>query len=249
MRLNGKVAIVTGAATGLGRAIALRYAQEGAAVAIVDLAGYAQTAQDIMAAGGRAVGIGADVSSEAQTLAAVSSCIDAFGRVDVLVNNAAMSACLKPEPFETIDIDQWRQVMDVNVLGPFLCVRAVAPHMRAQRGGSIINLGSVTVMKGLPMMTHYVASKAAVHTMTRTLARELGDDHITVNAIAPGYVLTQGQLANTEMLSRQREAVARGRCIPRDSYPEDLTGAAVFLASDEARFVTGQILAVDGGSV
>lgn len=248
MRLNGKSAIVTGAGTGLGLAIAKRYAEEGASVVAVDLKGHQEAAAAIEAAGGRAIGVRADISSEDDVEAMVVRTVEAFGKVDVLVNNAAVSQTLQQKPFEQIDIGEFQRVMDVNILGVFLAIRAVTPHMRAQKSGSIINFGSGTVIKGSPNLAHYVASKAAVHSLTRTLARELGADNITVNAIAPGYILTEGNLNNEAFLTIQRDLAIRTRSIPRDGYPDDITGAAVFFASDDARFVSGQILPVDGGS-
>ncbi|HKR89314.1 MAG TPA: glucose 1-dehydrogenase [Phenylobacterium sp.] len=249
MQLSGKVAIVTGASTGLGRAIAGRYAAEGAAVVVADINDPEPAVAEILEAGGVAVGQRVDVASEDQVTAMVAEVISRFGQIDVLVNNAAVSASLKQQPFEDIDLHEWRKVMDVNVLGVFLCIRAVTPSMRARRSGSIINIGSGTAIKALPRLTHYVASKAAVHVMTRSLARELGVDNITINAIAPGYFLTEGNLGNPEFLALQRDIAVQNRSIPRDAYPDDLTGAAVFFAGDQSRFITGQILPVDGGSV
>ena len=248
MQLKGKVAIVTGAATGLGKAIAERYAAEGASVVAVDVNDAEAVVAAIQGAGGAAISLKVDVASTEDVERMAAETLARFGQIDILVNNAAVSASLKQQAFETIDLQEWRRVMEVNVLGVFLCIRAVAPNMRERRAGSIINIGSGTAVKGLPRLTHYVASKAAVHTMTRSLARELGSDNITVNAIAPGYVLTEGNLGNAEFLEAQREMAIRTRSIPRDEYAEDLTGAAVFLAGDDSRFITGQILSVDGGS-
>jgi NAD(P)-dependent dehydrogenase (short-subunit alcohol dehydrogenase family) len=248
MRLTGKVAIVTGASTGLGRAIALRYAAEGASVVVADINDPQPVVSEILGLGAVAMGQQVDVASEDQVEAMIADVTSRLGQIDVLVNNAAVSASLKQQPFEDIDLHEWRKVMDVNVLGVFLCIKAVAPGMRARRSGSIINIGSGTAIKGLPRLTHYVASKAAVHVMTRSLARELGVDNITINAIAPGYFLTEGNLGNAEFLAMQRGMAVQNRSIPRDAFPDDLTGAAVFFASDDSRFITGQILPVDGGS-
>jgi NAD(P)-dependent dehydrogenase (short-subunit alcohol dehydrogenase family) len=165
------------------------------------------------------------------------------------VNNAAISKSLTMTPFDRLTVAQWRRILDVNTIGVFLCCRAVAPHMRARKYGRIINLTSGTAFKGAPFILHYVASKGAVMSMTRSLARELGPDQITVNAVSPGFTISQGNLENPEFLEAQRAVNRASRAIPRDEYEEDLVGSVSFLASDDAGFITGQILAVDGGSV
>ncbi|MNV58400.1 (S)-1-Phenylethanol dehydrogenase [compost metagenome] len=144
---------------------------------------------------------------------------------------------------------QWRRMQDVNAMGPFLCTRAVAPHMRKQQYGRVVNITSGTAFKGAPFMLDYVSSKGAVMTMTRALARELGKDFVTVNAVSPGYTLSEGNLGNHEFLAVYREAAVSSRALPRDGWPADIVGAVAFLASDDASFISGQILAVDGGSV
>src|SRR4030095_16721526 len=160
-----------------------------------------------------------------------------------------ISKTLKITPFEKLSVAEWRKVLDVNTIGTFLCCRAASPHMRDKKYGRIINVASGTAFKGAPFLLHYVASKGSVISMTRALARELGNDNITVNAISPGYTLTEGNLANTAFVSAHREAAIASRALPRDAYPEDLVGTLSFLASDDAAFITGQIVAVDGGSV
>ena len=193
--------------------------------------------------------IDADVSSEDSVAGMAERTIDRFGRIDILVNNAAVSASLALKPFEALTVAEWRRVLDVNTIGVFLCCRAVASHMRARKSGRIVNITSGTAFKGAPFLLHYVASKGAVMSMTRSLARELGTDNITVNAVSPGYTLSEGNLANADFLSAHRQAAIAGRVLQRDAYPEDLVGAVAFLASDDAAFMSGQILAVDGGSV
>jgi len=249
MRFQGKVAIVTGSETGIGKAIADRLAGEGAAVVLADIADAEPAARAIREQGGRALAVRVDVANEAAVLAAVADTMHEFGRIDVLVNNAAIASKMQLRPFEQISMVEWRRMQDVNAMGPFLCTRAVAPHMRKQQSGRIVNITSGTAFKGAPFMLDYVASKGALMTMTRALARELGKDMITVNAVSPGYTLSEGNLANKEFLATYREAAINTRALPRDAWPGDIVGAVAFLASDDAAFISGQILAVDGGSV
>jgi NAD(P)-dependent dehydrogenase (short-subunit alcohol dehydrogenase family) len=173
---------------------------------------------------------------------------DAFGGIDILVNNAAFFASIEPTPFEAIDPAAWRRVMDVNTLGVFLAARACVPEMKRRGAGRIINLASGAPIKGLPFMLHYVTSKGAVIALTRALARELGPHNITVNALAPGFTLSENILKNAAHVEKFRDAVVKSRALQRDEHPEDVVGAASFLASDDAAFVTGQTLVVDGGS-
>jgi len=249
LRLKDRVAIVTGGATGIGLAIVRRLADEGASVVIADIKGAKEAADGLSGSNRPIMPIEADVSSEDSVAGMVERTIGRFGRVDILVNNAAVSATLALKPFEKLTVADWRRVLDVNAIGVFLCCRAVASHMRARKSGRIVNIASGTAFKGAPFLLHYVASKGAVMSMTRSLARELGTDNITVNAVSPGYTLSEGNLANADFLSAHRQAAIAGRVLQRDAYPEDLVGAVAFLASDDAAFMSGQILAVDGGSV
>lgn len=249
MRFQNQVAIVTGAQTGIGRAIAERLASEGAAVVLADVTDAEPVAEQIRASGARALAVRTDVSDEASVARMVEQTVQTFGRVDILVNNAAIAATIELRPFEEIAVSEWRRMQDVNAMGPFLCIRAAAPHMRQQRQGRIVNITSGTAFKGAPFMLDYVASKGALMTMTRALARELGKDFITVNAVSPGYTLSEGNLANADFLATYREAAIQTRAVPRDGWPADIVGAVAFLASADAAFVSGQILAVDGGSV
>jgi len=248
MRLKGKVAIVTGAGGGIGKALAMRLAQDGASIVIADLQKFDQAAAEIAKkTGARTLGIETDVAHEAQVERMASQAISTFGRIDILVNNAAIFSSLELRSFEKISAAEWRKVMDVNTLGVFLCCRACAPHMRAAGGGRIINLASGAPLKGVPLFLHYVSSKGAVIAMTRGLARELGKDKITVNALAPGFTLSENVL-NSAKHKKQGAASVAARAIQREETPDDLVGAVSFLASDDAAFITGQTLVVDGGS-
>jgi NAD(P)-dependent dehydrogenase (short-subunit alcohol dehydrogenase family) len=249
VRLKGRTAIVTGGASGLGLEIARRYAAEGAQVVIADIRGAEEAAISISAGGVSCVGVPADVSSETSVEELVSKCIDSFGTIDILVNNAAIAAGLELKPLEDISVAEWQRMMNINAMGTFLCCRAVSGHMRQHNSGRIINMTSGTAFKGAPFMLPYVASKGAIISMTRSLAKELGEHNILVNAIAPGYTVTENMLKNRAFHESQREIAIAGRALKRESRPEDIVGSAVFLASDDASFITGQIIAVDGGSV
>lgn len=241
-----KVVLITGAGGGLGRTFALAFAAEGAAVVAADLneAGARETAELITAQGGLALGHGVDVTNAASLDALVSYVKNWRDRIDVLVNNAAIYAGLKRKGFEQIVEDEWDRVMAVNVKGAWMATKAVAPVMRAQKSGAIVNISSATVMSGSPEWLHYVSSKGAIIAMTRALARELGGDNIIVNAIAPGFTLTEASLGLMDNAAEY--GVTRG-ALKRASTPEDMAGAALFLASPQAAFVTGQTLIVDGG--
>ena len=248
MRLQGRTAIVTGAGSGIGKALATRLARDGASVVIADVQNYDVAAAGIAkATGARTLGLRIDVSSEADVERMAAETMKAFRRIDVLVNNAAIFSTLELRPFEKIDAAEWRKVLDVNVVGVALCCRACAPHMRAGGYGRIINLASGAPLKGVPLFLHYISSKGAVIAMTRGLARELGKDAITVNALAPGFTLSENVAKNPSHV-RQGEITRVTRAIQRDETPDDLVGAVSFLASDDAAFITGQTLVVDGGS-
>jgi len=249
MRLAGRCAVVTGGASGIGNALARRLAEDGAAVLIADLRGAERAAGELAQSGHRALGVTVDVSIEADAQRMAAQALRAFGRIDILVNNAALFSTLEPGPFESITPEAWKRVMEVNTLGPFNCVKAVAPEMKARRSGRIVNLASGAPLKGVPGMLHYVTSKGAVIAFTRALARELGPYNITVNALAPGFTMSEGVLKNPAHVEKFREAIITSRSLQRDETPADLVGALSFLASDDAAFMTGQTLVVDGGSV
>ena len=245
MRLEGRVAIVTGGARHIGAAYCRRLAEEGAAVVIADILDGARVAEDIRSKGGRALPLRVDVSNEEDTNRMALETAKAFGRIDILVNNAAIFINIQRHPFYEITAEEWDRVSAVNIKGPFLCAKAVFPKMKEQRSGKIINISSSTAYWGTPSFLHYVASKAALIGMTRSLAREVGEFGICVNAIAPGLVEHEGQTAPKALTELQLKA----RSIKRLQTPEDLLGTLVFLGSSDSDFMTGQTIVVDGGSV
>jgi NAD(P)-dependent dehydrogenase (short-subunit alcohol dehydrogenase family) len=251
-RLAGRIAIVTGGAKGIGRHYSLALAQAGASVVVADIVDGADVVEAIARAHGRESVMGAvfDVSDETSVKTLVARAVERFGRIDVLVNNAALFAPLHQTKCTEIDAGLWDRVMAVNLRGPFLMVKHVAPHMIARGYGKIINVGSGTAYRGLPWMLHYVTSKGGILAFTRALSRELGEHGIRVNTLSPGFVLSDTVVAeNPEHVATARPSVLQIRALKRDAYPEDLLGALVFLASAESDFITGQTLAVDGGSV
>jgi len=242
-RLDGKVAVVTGAAQGIGHAIAEGLAAEGARIVIADLAGAAEAAAGFP--GG--VGLTVDVSFEEDVARMAEETIARCGRIDILVNNAGLYASLSMRPFTEIPIEEWRRVMDVNVLSMFLCCRAVVPHMRRQGGGKIVNISSGTPFRGVPFLLHYVTSKGAIVALTRALARELGKENVLVNCVAPGFTMSDGVKEHPEVIEKLREVSIASRTLQRDQLPEDVVGAVVFFCSPESDFVTGQTMVIDGG--
>ncbi|MGO9024493.1 MAG: SDR family NAD(P)-dependent oxidoreductase [Beijerinckiaceae bacterium] len=243
--LTGKSAVVTGAAGGLGFAFAEGLARAGAKVTIADINAEAarKAAASLASHGGGALAVSVDVSDEASVQAMVGQVVAAQGGVDILINNAAIYAGLKRKPFFEISADEWDRVMNVNVKGAFLCSKAVYPHLKG-RGGKIVNIASATVFSGSPLWMHYVASKGGVIAMTRVMARELGEDGINVNAIAPGFTLTEASRAAIE--DAEHYGIGRG-AIHRAAQPADMVGACLWLASSLSDFVTGQTVIVDGG--
>lgn len=247
LRLEKKVAIVTGGGKGIGRHYSLALAGEGAAVTVADIDGAAATsvAQEITAAGGKALALEADVASEASTRQMAEETARAFGGIDVLVNNAALMTALPRRTWLEIPVDEWDRVMAVNVRGVFLCCRAVYPFMCQRGGGSIINISSSRVWTGTKDRLHYTTSKMGVVGLTRALSREVGEFNIRVNAVSPGLTASDTQLATTSM-ERLMDRV-KARALQRIQTPEDLVGTILFLASDDSAFITGQTINVDGG--
>ncbi len=246
MRLRDKVIIVTGGAQGLGRAYCEDFAKEGAKILVADVRDTSEVAKVINQQGGTAIAIKADITKESDVSQMVNEAISKFGRIDALVNNAAIYYGLTPKHFSEIDTGEWDKVMEVNVKGSWLCAKAVFPQMKKQQSGKIINVTSATVMLGVQGLLHYIASKAAVIGMTRVMARELGDYNICVNAVAPGMTQTE---ASKGMFSEERaKQSAQKKCLKRLEQPEDLIGIVKFLISDESNFITGQTIVVDGGN-
>ena len=239
------VAIVTGAAKGLGRAYALALADDGWSVVAADVLDLGAVTREIDAAGGTAHGIATDVSDEASTEALAAAALQRFGRIDALVNNAAIFTSIEKKPFDDLTVDEWDRMFAVNVRGTWLCSKAVAPAMKEARAGRIVNVSSMTVPGGIPLFLHYVSSKAAIVGLTRALARELGDWGISVNAIAPDYVPHDAGYASQQ--PEMAAALARQRCFQRDMTADDLVGTLRYLVGPGAAFVTGQTLYVNGG--
>ena len=232
--LEGKVAIVTGGAQGIGAAIAAGFEAEGANVVVADL-------------NPPEGGIRADVASESDVAAMVEETLERHGRIDVLVNNAGLYASLEMRAFTEIPLEEWNRVMEVNVASMFLTCRAVVPVMREQGGGKIVNISSGTPFRGVPFLLHYVTSKGAIVAFTRALAKELGRDSIHVNCVAPGFTMSDGVKSHPEVVEKLRDVSIASRTLQRDQVPEDVVGAVVFLCTPAADFITGQTMVIDGG--
>jgi NAD(P)-dependent dehydrogenase (short-subunit alcohol dehydrogenase family) len=241
--LGGKVAVVTGATQGIGKAIAHGLADAGARIVVADV----NRAEEAAATFDGAVGLTVDVADEAQVGQMAADVVERCGRIDILVNNAGLYASLPMRPFTEIPVDEWRRVMDVNVLSMFLTCRAVVPHMRAQGGGRIVNISSGTPFRGVPFLLHYVTSKGAIVALTRALAKELGRDDVLVNCVAPGFTMSDGVRQHPEVIDALRDVSISARTLQRDQVPEDIVGAVVFLCGPGSAFVTGQTIVIDGG--
>jgi len=246
--LADRIVVITGAGQGLGRAFAKTFASAGAWVVIAErnVEKARAVEREIAADGGRAVVFETDVADANSVERLGASLERSFGRVDVLINNAAIFSTLDMRPFDQIPLAEWEQVLRVNVTGPFLCARAVLPLMRRNKKGRIVNMASGAVTLGRPNYLHYIASKAALVGMTRSMARELGAEGITVNAILPGATYTE--IDRKTVTPEQKERIIAMQSIPRPQVPQDLLGVVLFLASDASAFMTGQELTVDGGA-
>jgi 3-oxoacyl-[acyl-carrier protein] reductase len=250
LTVQGKVVLVTGAARGIGQEFARSLAVAGASVVVGDVNDCAATLDLVTAPGGKAVGVRLDVTDAASAHDMVAAAIRAFGRVDALINNAALYGALRGGRFDAISEADWDAAMAVNVKGIWNCCRAAVPAMRKAGGGSIINLASLAATYGMPFGLHYTTSKAAVIGLTRGLARELGRDRVRVNALAPSAVLTEGTREFFgDRHDRALEVIKTGQAIQRNLAPADLVGAVIWLVSDASCFVTGQTIAIDGGTV
>lgn len=250
-RLTDKVAIITGSAHGIGRAYARRLAAEGAKVVITDLdrAGAEAVVDEFQEIGMDALAAEVDIADAESVASMVSRVMSSCGKIDILVNNAAMFSVvpMSRTGLENLELDEWDRMMEVNLRGVWLTCKAITPIMRAQGYGKIVNISSGTAFKGSATRIHYVTSKAGIVGFTRSLARELGSDGITVNCVAPGSTLSEEDVTD-EVVERRGERTA-DRCIKRIQYPEDLVGAVAFFVSADSNFVTGQTLVVDGGVV
>lgn len=250
MRLENKVAIITGSARGMGRVFALRFAREGAKLTICDILDCEPVAKEIEAIGGEVLALKTDVTSEKDTAEMAKKTAQRFGRIDILVNNAAIIGSIEMKdfvkPVEQIVAEDWDRILAVNVKGLFLCCKAVIPYMKKQGNGKIVNMASTAGLNGLPLFFHYSTSKGGVITMTRGLATALGEFNINVNAVAPSLVMTEAMQASfSEEVAKH--VVETQQLIRKSIQPEDVAGAVLFLASDEADKITGQTLAVNAG--
>lgn len=249
MVLKDKVAIVTGGGQGIGRAYAHRYCQEGAKVVIaeINIDKAKEVEKELIDMGGEALAVKVDVSKEKDTKMMAEKTVERFGKIDILMNNAAIYYGVGMKPFDVITEEEWDNMFKVNVKGIWLCIKAVTPHMKKQKKGKIINISSGTWLAGIPMLLHYVTTKAAVVGLTRAISRELGESGINVNAISPGFTMSEASIAMPGKPEGMGDMIAMQTALGRSEEPEDLVGAAVFLASDDSDFITGQLINVDGG--
>jgi NAD(P)-dependent dehydrogenase (short-subunit alcohol dehydrogenase family) len=247
--LEGKVALVTGSSQGIGAALAAALAAAGAKIIVSDIADCTETTRQIAKLGGEAIAVPADVTDNKSLAELVAVAETTLGPINILINNAGIFGTLELKPLMHISEDEWDAVFRVNARGVFQASKAVIPSMKRAGGGSIINIASGTILRGAPMFLHYVGSKGAVFAMTRAMATELAADDIRVNSIIAGFTASKSVLAHPVMMEKIRPHTLNARMIKRDMTPEDLCGAALFLASDASQFITGQAINVDGGAV
>ena len=251
-QFSGKVAIVTGAARGLGQAYALGLAAAGARVVAADIIDAGDTVDRIASAGGEAFATTVDVADSTSTAAMAGEAVERFGRVDILVNNAALYGDISHfNALVDIDEDEWDRVMAINVKGVWNASKAVVPTMGKQRYGKIVNISSATILMGVPGLLHYVTSKGAVWAMTRSMSRELGPMGIRVNTIMPGFTQSQASkdLMEKSGATGMEKQIASQAALGREQEAEDLVGTVLFLSSSASDFITGQSLNVDGGVI
>jgi len=250
MRLKDKVAIITGAAQGIGAAFAVGFAKEGAKIVIGDIADAGNTVKKVKKEGNEAIYVKTDVNNEAECISMAKAAFDRFGAINILINNAAIFGSIILKPFYELSSKEFKRVIEINTSGAFHCIKAVFPYMK-EKGGKIINISSASILEGVAGMPHYVASKGAMMALTRCMARELGDYKINVNTIAPGFTHSEGgnQFDRNKAipLPPLDELQMPGRCIKRPGVPEDLVGTALFLATDDSAYITGQMIVHDGG--
>jgi 3-oxoacyl-[acyl-carrier protein] reductase len=245
--LRDRVVIITGGGQGLGRTYAHNFAAQGAIPVIAELneENGARVVQEIEQQGGRALAVRTDVSDEASTLAMAEAALSAHGRIDCLINNAAVFSKITIAPFWELPVDEWKSAMDVNINGAFFCSRAVVPSMQEARWGRIINVASTTVPTGRANYLHYITSKSAMIGMTRSMARELGDYNVTVHLFWPGAVETE--IERPSVSGAQFQAIAQQQCIKRPATMDEYAGFMLFLCSDDSEYMTGQAMAANGG--
>ncbi len=250
MRLKDRVAIITGSAQGIGAAFAVGYAKEGAKIVVADILDGKNTVNAIEGLGSDAIYVKTDVTKQEQCIAMAQAAFDRFGSINILVNNAAIFGDVILKPFMEVTTEEWNHLMEVNTTGSFHCMKAVFPYMK-EKGGKIINMASASILAGVTGMPHYVASKGAIMALTRCMARELGEYNISVNSIAPGFTHSPGgdkfDRNKTLPIGPLESLDLPQKCLKRPSYPEDLVGTAVFLASDESGLITGQMIVHDAG--
>jgi 3-oxoacyl-[acyl-carrier protein] reductase len=244
--LANKTIVVTGAATGIGQAFAIASAAHGANVVVADMHPADETVAAIQAKGGKAVAVRVDVADQKSVDLMAQAALDQFGRIDGLINNAAYFREVKLTPFEDLDVNEWERIFAVNVRGVWQCCKAVMPAMRRQQSGAIVNIASVVAVAGQPGYLHYVATKGAVLSMTKGLAKECGPNNVRVNVIAPGFVITD---TTKNRPVEWQQSFLKTRALSREQRPSDLVGTAIYLMSDLSAFVSGQTIVVDGGYI